>query len=91
MVTLLATAGDGARVLLFDVVTGKIRYTLLGHSGPIDTVSFSPDGRTLASGGQDTVIHVWDVVNGVQRRALAGHQAPIRTLAFSPDGQLHRQ
>ncbi len=77
-----------ARVLIFDVATGKLLFTLLGHSGSIDAVAFSPNGTVLASAGQDTEIHLWDPVKGQQRQVLRGHSAPIRTLAFSPDGRL---
>ncbi|MHB2019830.1 MAG: WD40 repeat domain-containing protein [Candidatus Xenobia bacterium] len=35
-----------------------------GHSGPINTVAFSPDGSLLLSGGFDGVPRLWDVASG---------------------------
>ncbi|QOV21200.1 helix-hairpin-helix domain-containing protein, partial [Anabaenopsis elenkinii] len=35
--------------------------TLTGHSKPVLSVGFSPDGQTLASGSHDNTIKLWDV------------------------------
>ncbi|EKM60211.1 uncharacterized protein PHACADRAFT_189346 [Phanerochaete carnosa HHB-10118-sp] len=49
------------------------RYTLawhlLGHTGPIHTVSISADGRWLASGGSDG-LHMWDMLRNTEILAL---------------------
>jgi len=43
-----------ATVRLWDVRSGKqLGQPLLGHTGTVDGVAFSPDGRTLASAGAD--------------------------------------
>ena len=34
---------------------------LRGHGGSVRSVSFSPDGKTLASGSLDNTIIFWDV------------------------------
>jgi WD40 repeat protein len=43
------------------VAGGKEKSTLRGHTGPVWSVAFSPDGKTLASGSQDGAIKLWDV------------------------------
>src|SRR4051812_45012268 len=40
------------------------RATLIGHPSYVLAVSFSPDGKTLASGGSDGSLTFWDVGTG---------------------------
>ena len=66
--------------------TGRHLGTLTGHTSAVSSVSFSPDGLTLAS-GSGREIRVWEVSRGVHLRTLTGHTDPVFSVAFSPDGQ----
>ena len=68
--------------------------TLTGHKGWVQSVSFSPDGQTLASGSSSGgtldslvgIIHIWDVGTGKHLRTLTGHTFRVNSVSFSPDG-----
>jgi WD40 repeat protein len=56
----------------------------------VQSIAFSPDGKTLASSGSgDNVVRLWDVQTHQQVGTLRGHtQQGVRCVAFSPDGRL---
>jgi hypothetical protein len=61
--------------------------TLLGHVAPVFGVTFSPDGRRIASASTDGTVKVWDTGTGQEILTLPGHVNEIKGVAFSPDGQ----
>ena len=61
--------------------------TLEGHSGPVNSVAFSPDGKQVVSGSADKTVRFWDVVTGAELQTLKGHSDYVRLVAFSPDGK----
>jgi len=59
------------------------------HELPILSLTFSPDGRTLATGSSDETIQLWEVATLAQKsRSFEGQIGPVCSLAFSPDGKL---
>ena len=85
---LLASAGYGGTVRLWDPATGQPAATLHGHDGGVSTVVFSPDGRLLASVGDDRTVRLWDPATGQPAGTLHGHDGWVNTVVFSPDGRL---
>jgi RNA polymerase sigma factor (sigma-70 family) len=47
-------------VHLWDLAADKEIQVLKGHQGPISALTFSPDGKLLATGSYDTTVLLWD-------------------------------
>ena len=58
---------------------------LEGHTGVVNSVAFSPDGKTLTSGARspDNSILLWVAMTGT----LTGHPLGVTSTVFSPDGR----
>jgi len=76
-------------ILLWDVAKrARIGQPLTGHSDWVNSLAFSPDGKTLASGSDDTTLILWDVASGKPiGQPLKEHTGAVTSVAFSPDGK----
>jgi len=82
----IANSGKG-EIKLWDAESGKEIKSFPGHSQGINSVAFSPDGKTVVSGSHDKTIKLWDVASGRELRTFSGHKDYVWSVAFSPDGK----
>ncbi len=61
---------------------------MLNAGTEVRAISFSPDGRLLASGCANYTVKLWEVATGQEVRDLGGHDGAVRNVAFSSDGRL---
>lgn len=59
-----------------------------GHSDDVNSVTFSPNGKYLASGGNDKKIILWDLTTGKVKNTFSGNLNSIKTLAFINNGEV---
>lgn len=80
----IATGSADKMIYLWNAGTGEVIKTLEGHTGKVQFLEFSPDGKYLLSAG-GTQIFLWNLETGTSR-TFAGHKTHIWNTRFSPDG-----
>jgi WD40 repeat protein len=70
------------------VLSVKERNRLEGHKAAVNSVSFSPDGRLLASSSTDGTIKLWNITTGKVIKTLGGNNIKVGSVSFSKDGRL---
>jgi WD40 repeat protein len=84
--TSLTATWDMQTVVVSDSSTGET-YSLVQHSGEIQHVSWSSDGKRLASAGDDQTVILWNLDTKTPQTVLAILEGHIRDLEWSPDNQ----
>ena len=83
---LALTAGWDATGRVWDLRTGTLAATMVGHKAPIQRAAFDADGAGgVVDVSLDTTIKVWDVKTGDSLTTLRG-QDPLFSVAVTPDG-----
>ncbi|KAF3930280.1 Beta-TrCP [Dactylellina cionopaga] len=81
----------GKKIMLLDATTGSLIKELKGFdgSGYSIALTFSPDGKLLASGSADEKIIIWETLTGAETpvQTFESGLKEGRSLSFSPDGQ----
>jgi hypothetical protein len=60
---------------------------LHGHSGDINSGSFSPDGKQVVTASRDFTVRVWPLEGTGPPSVLRGHHSSVARAVFSPDGR----
>ncbi|XP_058742280.1 small ribosomal subunit protein RACK1-like [Vicia villosa] len=81
---IIVSASWDKTVKVWDLLKCRVRYTLAGHSGYVNTVAVSPDCSLCASGGEDGVILLWDLAEGKRVNSFDAGSI-IHALCFSPN------
>jgi serine/threonine protein kinase/tetratricopeptide (TPR) repeat protein len=70
----------------FDLALFEEIRSTAAHRGWVQTVAFSPDGKTLVTGGHDQTAKLWSADDGREILSFQGHTQWVLSAAFSPDG-----
>jgi WD40 repeat protein len=76
------------RVTLCELPSGHVLTAWPAHSGFIEGLAVSSDGRFLASVGREGSARVWATDDQNEVATLKGHRGVVYAAAFSPDGKL---
>ena len=60
--------------------------TLEGHTKDVNSVSWSPDGKMLASASSDGTLKLWDVATGKGNSRRGTHRKGLVCVSWVPDG-----
>ncbi|KAG0307427.1 hypothetical protein BGZ97_000408, partial [Linnemannia gamsii] len=83
----VASSLGGKAVQLWDTESGELGPNLYGHTGPVDSVSFSPSGDFIATASSDGTVRIWDTAKGDCLEELEGHTGIVTCVVFSPNGK----
>ncbi|MBD1890514.1 hypothetical protein [Coleofasciculus sp. FACHB-SPT9] len=72
-------------VRLWDV-SGRLLNEFKAHQNLIHSISFSPDGKQIATAGGDGIVRLWDL-SGQQLKEFGGNKDSNSSVSFSPDGK----
>ena len=85
---LLAAAGTiDTTARIWNVSTGDLVGIVSGHRSGVQSVTFSPDGRSILTTGRDGKVFVSRSSDGLLQAALLGQRQSVPNASFSPDGR----
>ena len=70
---------------MWEVETGRLLFTLEGHTDTVCHAEFSADASQILTASWDGTARVWDAQTG-QPRHILEHTSPVYAARFSPDG-----
>jgi WD40 repeat protein len=80
----IANTGNSGQVSILDVRTDRVVTVLTAHTGQVQDIAYSPNGKLLATASIDHTVRIWDAHTGRPLRILY-HPDPVDTVAFSPN------
>ncbi|OJD19429.1 hypothetical protein AJ78_00603 [Emergomyces pasteurianus Ep9510] len=93
---LACTSAVDHKIRVWDWKKRVVRHTLEGHSGTINSIAFSPNGKHLASVSEDRSMRLWNLTTGNSKllfhcRSRAANVQPQTTMFGGPRERLHAQ
>ena len=88
--SIAAGGGSGATNIVlaqtWDISTGENVLNLSGHTNGVRSVSYSSNGRFIATGSDDYTVRLWDAATGTLLSTLS-RNSRVWSVAFTPNCQ----
>lgn len=83
----VASGTSSGRILIWDTVSGQLRFQLDANGDQVGSLAWSPDGHYLASIEMDNngIALVWDIATSDLFLSLERHDDNVADMAWSPD------
>ena len=84
---MLASGSEDNIVRVWQIPTGA-PLLALGHTSPVTSVAFSPNGALIATTAWDNSISIWKASDGTKLKVINDHKRYPTKITFSPDGSI---
>jgi eukaryotic-like serine/threonine-protein kinase len=85
--TIASADSTTRRIHTWSAQTFEFKNEMAGHLSSTGSMTFSPDGKTLASTGADRTVKLWDVATGEELLTLEEYPGWFGYARFSPNGR----
>jgi WD40 repeat protein len=82
------SGGPGQTVRVFELATGKERWSFTRSKTSVSSLSFARDGKSLAFGWEDGKVTLVEDATGKQRAEFQAGTAAVNAIAHSPNSKL---
>ena len=72
---------------LWDLAAGRCVRVMRGHTGEIESIDLSSDGRWALTASHDSALRLWDLPRGTCERVFSGHRGMLGDARLLPGGR----
>jgi len=80
------SGGYDAAVRLYDLTTGALLRSLVGHECSVSSAVFNSAGNLIVSGGKDATVRFWDARSGLCLKCFESPLGEVTSVDLAPNG-----
>ena len=79
------TGGADSNIRVWNSRTGELQQAFKAHDGYIWDITFSADGKTMATASSDNTFKIWSTEDWTQQQHIKAHDGELGSVRFSKD------